>query len=80
VFGADEPNYATMKDGKNLIAELGQLRPAADPLFDLFGSRTEARNHRSVRGPGDWHCATACLSSAEAAAGEFPGPPDRGLF
>jgi xylan 1,4-beta-xylosidase len=26
-FGADEPNYATMKDGKQLIAELGKLRP-----------------------------------------------------
>ncbi len=26
-FGADEPNYATMKDGKKLIAELGKLRP-----------------------------------------------------
>jgi len=24
-FGADEPNYATMKDGRKLIAELGQL-------------------------------------------------------
>ena len=26
-FGADEPNYATMKDGKKLIGELGALRP-----------------------------------------------------
>jgi xylan 1,4-beta-xylosidase len=26
-FGADEPNYATMKDGKKLIAEIGELRP-----------------------------------------------------
>jgi len=26
-FGADEPNYATMKDGRKLIAELGSLRP-----------------------------------------------------
>jgi xylan 1,4-beta-xylosidase len=25
-FGADEPNYATMKDGRKLIAELGNLR------------------------------------------------------
>ena len=24
-FGADEPNYATMKDGRNLLGELGQL-------------------------------------------------------
>lgn len=24
-FGADEPNYATMKDGRKLLAELGQL-------------------------------------------------------
>src|SRR5260370_4089983 len=24
-FGADEPNYATMKNGKKLISELGQL-------------------------------------------------------
>jgi xylan 1,4-beta-xylosidase len=26
-FGADEPNYATMKNGKKLIAEMGQLDP-----------------------------------------------------
>lgn len=26
-FGADEPNYATMKDGKRLLAELGEMRP-----------------------------------------------------
>jgi len=28
-FGADEPNYAYMKDGNKLLAELGQLRPQA---------------------------------------------------
>src|SRR5207245_10607331 len=26
-FGADEPNYAYMKDGRKLLAELGQLGP-----------------------------------------------------
>ena len=26
-FGADEPNYATMKDGKKLLGELGALKP-----------------------------------------------------
>src|SRR3982751_4737840 len=26
-FGADEPNYATMKNGRKLIGELGSLRP-----------------------------------------------------
>ena len=26
-FGADEPNYAYMKDGKKLLAELGEMRP-----------------------------------------------------
>ncbi len=26
-FGADEPNYATMKDGRKLIGELGSLNP-----------------------------------------------------
>ena len=26
-FGADEPNYATMKDGRQLLGELGVLRP-----------------------------------------------------
>ncbi len=31
MFGADEPNYATMKDGRKLIAELGELRP--DDVF-----------------------------------------------
>ena len=28
-FGADEPNYAYMKHGRKLMAELGQLRPKA---------------------------------------------------
>src|SRR5450432_460751 len=26
-FGADEPNYATMKDGRKLLGELGALKP-----------------------------------------------------
>ncbi|MBW3543877.1 MAG: beta-xylosidase, partial [Planctomycetes bacterium] len=26
-FGADEPNYAYMKDGRRLLARLGELRP-----------------------------------------------------
>jgi hypothetical protein len=26
-FGADEPNYATMNDGRKMIGELGALRP-----------------------------------------------------
>ena len=26
-FGADEPNYATLPDGKKLLAELGEMRP-----------------------------------------------------
>ena len=26
-FGGDEPNYATMKDGQKLLADLGKLRP-----------------------------------------------------
>ncbi|HKE56562.1 MAG TPA: hypothetical protein VKB46_07670 [Pyrinomonadaceae bacterium] len=28
-FGADEPNFAYMKDGQKLLGELGQLRPGA---------------------------------------------------
>ncbi|MET0319294.1 MAG: hypothetical protein ABW069_01070, partial [Duganella sp.] len=28
-FGADEPNYATMKDGRKLMTHLGELRPGA---------------------------------------------------
>jgi len=28
-FGADEPNYATMKDGRKLLRELGELRPGS---------------------------------------------------
>jgi xylan 1,4-beta-xylosidase len=31
MFGADEPNYATMKDGRKLIGELGAMRP--DDVF-----------------------------------------------
>src|SRR6478736_4854574 len=27
MFGADEPNYATMKNGRKLIEELGTLKP-----------------------------------------------------
>src|SRR5262245_51387536 len=27
-FGADEPNYAYMKNGKELLGELGKLQPA----------------------------------------------------
>lgn len=27
MFGADEPNYATMKDGRKLLGEFGSLRP-----------------------------------------------------
>src|SRR3954468_24376993 len=29
-FGADEPNYAYMKHGQKLVAELGELRPRED--------------------------------------------------
>src|SRR4051794_31793644 len=29
-FGADEPNYAYMKDGSKLIGELGQLGPGTE--------------------------------------------------
>ncbi len=32
-FGADEPNYAYMKDGRKLIGELGRLRPAGTVFF-----------------------------------------------
>jgi xylan 1,4-beta-xylosidase len=34
-FGADEPNYATMRDGRKLLAELGELRPkdSAQPTY-----------------------------------------------
>ncbi len=28
-FGADEPNYAYMKDGRKLLAELGELKPGS---------------------------------------------------
>jgi xylan 1,4-beta-xylosidase len=28
-FGADEPNYATMKDGRKLLTQLGELKPKA---------------------------------------------------
>ena len=28
-FGADEPNYATMKDGRKLLTELGKLKPGS---------------------------------------------------
>ncbi|WP_025413744.1 GH39 family glycosyl hydrolase [Gemmatirosa kalamazoonensis] len=30
-FGADEPNYATMKDGRKLVAELGSLGDSGGP-------------------------------------------------
>jgi xylan 1,4-beta-xylosidase len=34
-FGADEPNYATLPDGRKLMAELGQLR-----TNEVFFART----------------------------------------
>src|SRR5215471_3027073 len=33
MFGADEPNFAYMTDGKKLLAELGQLRPETPVYF-----------------------------------------------
>jgi xylan 1,4-beta-xylosidase len=35
-FGADEPNYATMKDGRKLLGELGDLRPKDSPQPTYF--------------------------------------------
>jgi xylan 1,4-beta-xylosidase len=32
-FGADEPNYAYMKDGRKLLGELGRMRPAGTVYF-----------------------------------------------
>jgi xylan 1,4-beta-xylosidase len=32
-FGADEPNYAYMKDGRELLGELGRMRPAGSTFF-----------------------------------------------
>jgi len=32
-FGADEPNYAYMKDGKKLLRDIGQLGTAAAPAY-----------------------------------------------
>jgi xylan 1,4-beta-xylosidase len=32
-FGADEPNYATMKDGKKLLRDIGQLGTPAAPAY-----------------------------------------------
>ncbi len=32
-FGADEPNYAYMKDGKKLLTELGKLQPGTPVFF-----------------------------------------------
>jgi xylan 1,4-beta-xylosidase len=36
-FGADEPNYATMKNGSKLMAELGELRPKSVYFRAPFG-------------------------------------------
>ena len=33
MFGADEPNFAYMKDGQKLLAELGQLHPGTSVYF-----------------------------------------------
>src|ERR1017187_3376266 len=41
-FGADEPNYATMKDGRRLLEELGALRPGA-VYFRAHNLRSEER-------------------------------------
>jgi xylan 1,4-beta-xylosidase len=66
-FGADEPNYATMRDGRQLVAELGELRPnqiyfrahnllttgdgAAFPKWGSTNAYTEDANGRPVY---DW--------------------------
>jgi len=43
-FGADEPNYATMKDGRALLAELGALRPG-EVFFRAHKSRLVNLHH-----------------------------------
>ena len=45
-FGADEPNYATMRDGRKLLGELGQLAPERGLL-----PRAQPADHRR-RHPG----------------------------
>ncbi len=45
-FGADEPNYAYMKDGQKLLAELGRLRPALGLLPDAQPADLRRRHAR----------------------------------
>jgi xylan 1,4-beta-xylosidase len=66
-FGADEPNYAYMKDGKQLLSELGQLgRPqvyfrthhlltSGDGVYSLkFGSTSAYKEDANGRPVYDW--------------------------
>ena len=48
-FGADEPNYATMKDGRALLASLGRLGDSADVAAPQVYFRT---HHLLVTGDG----------------------------
>ena len=43
-FGADEPNYAYMKDGQKLIGELGELRPSRSYFRDAQSADLRRRH------------------------------------
>ena len=46
-FGADEPNYATMKDGRKLLVELGKLREGG--LFPRAQPAQHRRRHARLQ-------------------------------
>jgi xylan 1,4-beta-xylosidase len=48
-FGCDEPNYAYMKDGKKLLAELGQIKPSVPVYFRAHNMLTTGDGSASFK-------------------------------
>lgn len=78
-FGADEPNYATMAEGKRLLVELGRLRPgevyfrahnlltSGDGTADFKWGSTNIYTERDGRPVYDWRIVDGIIDSYRAA-------------
>jgi len=73
-FGADEPNYATMKDGRQLLGELGALKQG-DIYFRAHNLLSSARPRSSgaaaTRTPKT-QPAIRCMTGASSTASSTP--------
>ena len=78
-FGADEPNYATMAEGKRLLVELGRLRPgevyfrahnlltSGDGTADFKWGSTNIYTERDGKPVYDWRIVDGIIDSYRAA-------------